>query len=83
MGTNPAHSSFLSHRPNIDCEGIMDTVVAYLISLGLVAFGGWILFAGAKTSPSSLLFWTLVALTPVVVGLFSLISEMRSDKTER
>jgi hypothetical protein len=28
------------------------------------------------------LFWTLIALIPVVVGLFSLISEMRSDKTE-
>jgi hypothetical protein len=60
----------------------MDTVVAYLISLGLVAFGAWILFAAATASPSSFLFWTLIALIPVVVGLFSLISEMRSDKTE-
>jgi hypothetical protein len=60
----------------------MDTVVSYLISFGLVAFGAWVVFAAAKASSSSLLAWTIMGLMPVGVGLFSLIREMRSNKAE-
>jgi hypothetical protein len=60
----------------------MDTVASYLISLGLVAFGAGVVFAAAKASSGSLLVWTIMGLMPVAVGLFSLISEMRSNKAE-
>jgi hypothetical protein len=57
-------------------------VVSYLISLGLVAFGAWVVFPAAKASSGSLLAWAIMGLMPVAVGLFSLISEMRSNKAE-
>jgi hypothetical protein len=58
----------------------MDTVVSYLISIGLIAFGAWIVFAAAKVSSGSVLVWTIMGMMPVAVGLFSLFSETRSDK---
>jgi hypothetical protein len=56
----------------------MDAAFSYLISVGLIAFGVWIV--AAKAGSGSLLLWTLVGLIPVVVGLISLFSEIRNDK---
>jgi hypothetical protein len=63
-------------------EPIMDTVLSFLISVGLIAFGVWVVVVvAAKTAPGSLLGWTLMGMIPVAVGLISLFSEIRSDKT--
>ena len=65
----------------------MDTVVSYAISVRLIAFGGWIVFAAATAASGLFLVWTLLALMPVIVGLISLFSEtcalMRSAASER
>jgi cadmium resistance protein CadD (predicted permease) len=53
----------------------MDTAVSYLISIGLIAFGAWVVFAAAEASSGSV--WTILGLMPVAVGLFSLVAEMR------
>jgi hypothetical protein len=58
----------------------MDTAVSYLISVGLIAFGIWIVVIAAREAPGSLLGWTLVGLIPVVIGLISLFSEIRNDR---
>jgi hypothetical protein len=57
----------------------MDTLLSYLISLGLIAFGISIVVIATKTASGSLLAWTLMASIPVVVGTLSLFSEMRND----
>jgi hypothetical protein len=62
-------------------EPIMDTVLSFLISVGLIAFGVCVVVVAAKTAPGSLLGWTLMGMIPVAVGLISLFSEIRSDKT--
>ena len=49
----------------------METLVAYLISVGLIAFGVLIVIFGARTASGSLLVWTISGLVPVVVGLAS------------
>jgi cadmium resistance protein CadD (predicted permease) len=59
----------------------MDTLVSYLISFGLIAFGIWIVVV-AQAASSMLLVWTIMGLMPIVVGLLSLFSEARSDKKE-
>jgi hypothetical protein len=57
----------------------MDRVLSFLVSVGIVAFGVWIVAAAAKAASESLFIWTLVGLIPVVVGLLSLFSEIRND----
>jgi hypothetical protein len=59
----------------------MDTVVSYSISIGLIAFGAWIVFAAAKASSGPLLVWAIMGVMPVAVGIMSLFSEMRTDTT--
>jgi len=59
----------------------METLVAYLISVGLIAFGVLIVVFGARTASGSLLVWTISGLVPVVVGLASLIGEVRNGRT--
>jgi hypothetical protein len=61
-----------------DSLEVMDTALSYLISIGLIAFGVWIV--AAKAASGSLLVWTFVGLIPVVVGLFRLFSGIRNDK---
>jgi len=39
----------------------MDTVVSYAISVRLIAFGGWIVFAAATAASGLFLVWTLLA----------------------
>ena len=48
----------------------MDTVLSLLISVGIIAFGVWIV-AGALAAGSPLA-WTLMGLLTVIVGLISL-----------
>jgi hypothetical protein len=57
----------------------MDRVLSFLISVGIIAFGVWIVAVAAKAASESLFIWTLVGLIPVVVGLLSLFSEIRND----
>ena len=58
---------------------IMDTVLSFLISVGIIAFGVWIV--AGTIAAGSLLGWTLMGMIPVAMGLISLFSEIRSDKT--
>ena len=46
----------------------MDIAVSYLISVGLIAFGVWIVVVAAKAASGSLLVWTFVGLIPVLSG---------------
>jgi hypothetical protein len=58
----------------------MDRVLSFLISVGIILFGVWIVAVAAQAASSSLFIWTLVGLIPVVVGLLSLFSETGNDK---
>jgi hypothetical protein len=60
----------------------MDTLVSYLISIGIIAFGVWIVVVAAKAASGSVLVWVVLGLLPIAVGTFSLLSEMRSHKAE-
>jgi hypothetical protein len=55
----------------------MDRGFSFLISVGIIAFGVWIVAVAGKAASESLFIWTLVGLIPVVVGLLSLFSEIR------
>jgi hypothetical protein len=57
----------------------MDTVLSLLISAGIIAFG--VCVVAGTVAAGSLLGWTLMGIIPVAVGLISLFSEIRSDKT--
>ena len=74
MIAKPTRAAFRATRVEA-----MDTALSYLISVGLIAFGVWIVVVAAKAASGSLLVWTLVGLIPVVVGLISLFCEMRND----
>src|SRR5260221_323187 len=54
---------------------IMDTVLSLLISVGIIAFGVWIV-AGTLAAGSPLA-WTLMGLLTVIVGLISLYGSVR------
>jgi hypothetical protein len=56
----------------------MDMVLSLLISAGIIAFGACVV---AGTVAAGSLGWTLMGIIPVAVGLISLFSEIRSDKT--
>jgi hypothetical protein len=57
----------------------MDTVLSLLISVGIIAFGVWIVArALAAGSP---LAWTLMGLLTVIVGLISLYGSVREART--
>jgi hypothetical protein len=53
----------------------MEKAVAYLISVGIVGFGFWIIFASMAGSSGSGLMW-IAGSVPVAVGLFSLFNEI-------
>jgi hypothetical protein len=61
-------------------EANMDTALSILISVGLIAFGAWIV-AGATSGSDSPLVWALLALLTVVTGLISLYPVIRGVKT--
>ena len=54
----------------------MDRALSLLISVGIIAFGVWIV-AGAIAAGSPLA-WKLMGLLPVVVGLISLYETVRT-----
>jgi hypothetical protein len=56
----------------------MDTVLSLLISVGIIAFGVWIV-AGALAAGSPLA-WTLMGLLTVIVGLISLYGSVREAR---
>jgi hypothetical protein len=58
---------------------IMDTVLSLLISVGIIAFGVWIV-AGALAAGSPLA-WMLMGLLTVIVGLISLYGSVREART--
>jgi hypothetical protein len=60
----------------------METLVAYLISVGLMAFGIGIVAIGAKTGSGSLLVWVIAGMLPVVVGVLSLFNEVRNGREQ-
>ena len=60
----------------------MDTLVAYLISVGLMAFCVGMVAIGAKTASGSLLVWVIAGLIPVVVGVLSLFNEARNGREQ-
>jgi hypothetical protein len=47
----------------------MEKPLAYVISVGIVAFGAWTLIAGLSSSAPAL--WTSLALFPIAIGLLS------------
>jgi hypothetical protein len=57
----------------------MDTVLSLLISVGIIAFGVWIV-AGALAAGSPLA-WPFMGLLTVIVGLISLYGAVREAKT--
>ncbi len=57
----------------------MDTVLLLLISVGIIAFGVWIV-AGTLAAGSPLA-WTLMGLLTVMVGLISLYGSVREART--
>ena len=56
----------------------METAIAYLISVGIVACGIWVVaYTLAAGSP---LAWTLAGLTTVTIGSFSLFEQFKAPK---
>jgi hypothetical protein len=53
----------------------MEKAVAYLISIGIVGFGFWIIFASPAGSSG---LWLAGSLPPVIVGLLSLANEIHN-----
>jgi hypothetical protein len=60
----------------------METLVAYLISVGLVAFGLAIAAVGIKTASGWLLVWLMAGLVPALVGILSLLNEVRNGRQQ-
>jgi hypothetical protein len=56
-------------------EAVMETAVAYLISVGITACGIWIV-AGTLAAGSPLA-WTLAGLATVTIGSFSLFEQYK------
>jgi hypothetical protein len=59
---------------------MMEKKLAYLISLGIVAFGCWIVAAGQASTRGPLI-W-VAGMVAVAVGLASLINEVRNSRPE-
>jgi hypothetical protein len=57
----------------------MDTVLSFLISAGIIAFGVWVVVATIAAGLP--LAWTLLGLLPVIVGSFSLIKRLGTPRT--
>ena len=57
----------------------MDTVLSLLISVGIIAFGVWIVVG--TLAAGSPLAWTLMGLLTVIVGSISLYGSVREART--
>jgi hypothetical protein len=51
----------------------METALAYLISVGIIGFGAWILVAGLGSNAPAV--WACLALMPMAIGLVSFFGE--------
>jgi hypothetical protein len=54
----------------------MDKALSFLISLGIAAFGIWIIADTMGSGSPSV--WTLLGILPIIVGSISLYQEIRS-----
>lgn len=54
----------------------IERATAYLISIGIIGFGFWIF---AKAGSGARFLW-IAALTPIAVGLASIINEIHNDR---
>ena len=62
----------------LKCLPIMDKVLSLLISVGIIAFGAWVVVATiAKGWP---LVWTLMALFPLLTGFISLYDSIKGTQ---
>jgi hypothetical protein len=57
----------------------MEKLTAYLISVGILAFGIWIV-ATAELRWGSLIFWLVVGLAAIAVGAASLVNEIDNER---
>jgi hypothetical protein len=57
----------------------MESLTAYLISVGIIAFGIGIV-ANAELRWGSVMFWLFVAMAPIAVGIASLANEIQNDR---
>jgi hypothetical protein len=57
----------------------MDTALAYLISVGIVGFGFWVV-AAAKARSDVFLIWIVLGLLIIAVGLISLLGEIHNRR---
>jgi uncharacterized membrane protein YiaA len=70
-----------SRERAIDVKGSrMDAALAYLISVGIVAFGAWIV-AIPKIETGVFSIWFVLGLLTIAVGLISLLGEIRVRRT--
>ena len=60
----------------------MEAFVAYLISVGLMAFGLAVAAIGVKLAAGGPLVWVAAGLIPVVVGALSLFNEARNGREQ-
>jgi hypothetical protein len=60
-------------------NSIMERLTAYLVSAGIIAFGIWIV-ATAELWWGSLMFWRVVGMAPIAVGMASLVNEIHNDR---
>jgi hypothetical protein len=58
---------------------IVDTVLSFLISAGIIAFGVWVV-AGTITAGWPLA-WTIMGLLAILVGMLSLYGSVRDTRT--
>ncbi len=56
----------------------MDKALSFLISVGIAAFGIWIIADTMGSGSPSV--WTLLGMLPVIVGSISLYQEIRSTR---
>jgi hypothetical protein len=66
-----------SHSQELDAKGSgMDAALAYLISVGIIGFGCWIVATG--TAGSGLFpIWLVLGILTIATGLTSLLGEIR------
>jgi hypothetical protein len=57
----------------------MERLTSYLISAGMIAFGIWIV-ATAALGRGYLMFWLVVGMAPIAVGVASLANEIHNDR---
>jgi hypothetical protein len=57
----------------------MERLAAYLISAGIIAFGIW-LMATAALGREALMFWLVVGMAPIAVGVASVANEIHNDR---